>query len=117
MEEAEALADRIAVIVRGRIIAEGPPGTVGGRDRAASRIAFHIPTAAHALAGAALQKPLEAGADGRVSLSTSEPLAELERLAQWSRTTATPITDLEVTRPTLEEIYLALTGSPIQEDT
>ena len=46
-----------------------------------------------------------------MSLSTTEPLAELERLAQWSRATATPITDLEVRRPNLEEIYLALTGS------
>jgi ABC-2 type transport system ATP-binding protein len=111
MEEAEALADRIAVIVSGRIVAEGRPGTLGGRDRAATRIAFQIPAGAADHAGAALPEPLEAKANGRVSVSTTEPLAELERLAQWSRTTATPITDLEVTRPSLEEIYLALTGS------
>jgi ABC-2 type transport system ATP-binding protein len=111
MEEAEALADRIAVIVSGRVIAEGPPGTLGGRDRAATRIVFQIPAAAKDLVGAALQEPLEPKANGRVSVSTTEPLAELERPAHWSRTTATPITDLEVTRPSLEEIYLALTGS------
>jgi ABC-2 type transport system ATP-binding protein len=110
IEEAEALADRIAVIVSGRIVAEGRPGTLGGRDRAATRIAFQIPAGAGDHAGAALPEPLEANANGRVSLSTTEPLAELERLAHWSRTTATPITDLEVTRPSLEEIYLTLTS-------
>lgn len=117
MEEAEVLADRIAVIVSGRIVAEGRPGTLGGRDRAATRIAFQIPATANELVGAALQESLETRADGRVSVSTTEPLAELERLAHWSRTTGTPITDLEVTRPSLEDIYLALTGSTQGEDT
>ena len=117
MEEAEVLADRIAVIVSGRIVAEGRPGTLGGRDRAATRIVFQIPAATNELVGAALQGSLETRADGRVSVSTTEPLAELERLAHWSRTTGTPITDLEVTRPSLEDIYLALTGSTQGEDT
>ncbi|MFL5864868.1 MAG: ABC transporter ATP-binding protein [Solirubrobacteraceae bacterium] len=117
MEEAEVLADRIAVIVSGRIVAEGRPGTLGGRDRAATRIAFQIPATASELVGAALQGSLETRADGRVSVSTTEPLAALERLAHWSRTTGTPITDLEVTRPSLEDIYLALTGSIQAEDT
>jgi ABC-2 type transport system ATP-binding protein len=111
MEEAEALADRIAVIVQGRIVAEGLPGTLGGRDRAATKIAFHIPADVDDQVAAALREPLETRSDGRVSVSTTEPLAELERLAEWSRNSATPITDLEVTRPSLEEIYLALTGS------
>lgn len=110
MEEAEALADRIAVMVSGRIVAEGGPETLGGRDRAATRIAFQIPEGATDPVGAALQEPLEVKANGRVAVSTTEPLAELERLAHWSRATATPITDLEVTRPSLEEIYLALTS-------
>lgn len=116
MEEAEVLADRIAVIVSGRIVAQGRPGTLGGRDRAATRIAFQIPAHANELVGAALLGPLETTADGRVTVSTTDPLAELERLAQWSRTTATPITGLEVTRPSLEEIYLALTGSTEAEN-
>ena len=117
MEEAEALADRIAVIVQGRIVAQGLPGTLGGRDRAATRIAFQIPAGAKDLVGGALQGPLEARADGRVSVSTTDPLAELGRLDQWSRTTGTPITDLQVTRPSLEEIYLSLTGSTATQDT
>ena len=40
MEEAEALADRVVVIVAGRIVAEGTPEVLGGRDTAAAKIRF-----------------------------------------------------------------------------
>ena len=43
MEEAEALADRVAVIVAGRIVAEGIPDSLGGRDRAPAMIRFRLP--------------------------------------------------------------------------
>src|ERR1700749_1785545 len=43
MEEAERLADRIAVIAGGRIIDEGTPATIGHRDLAASEILFALP--------------------------------------------------------------------------
>jgi len=43
MEEAEALADRIAVLRAGLIVAEGTPGTLGGRDRAPYEISFTLP--------------------------------------------------------------------------
>ena len=43
MEEAQALADRVAVISGGRIVAEGTPATIGGRDTARARIRFALP--------------------------------------------------------------------------
>jgi ABC-type multidrug transport system ATPase subunit len=43
MDEAEALADRIAVLSAGRIVAEGTPVTLGGRDQAAYQISFTLP--------------------------------------------------------------------------
>ena len=43
MEEAEYLADRVAVIAEGRIVAEGTPGTLGGRERAEAEIRFSLP--------------------------------------------------------------------------
>ena len=43
MDEAEALADRIAVLKAGEIVAEGTPTTLGGRDRAAYQITFTLP--------------------------------------------------------------------------
>ena len=39
MEEAEALADRVAVIADGRVVAEGTPATLGGRDRQVATVA------------------------------------------------------------------------------
>ncbi len=111
MEEAERLADRIAVMAGGRIVAEGPPGILGGRDRAATRLALGIPSDGADDVAHALGKSLEPLADGRLCTSTTTPLADPERLAEWSRATAIPVTDLEVTRPTLEDVYLALTGS------
>src|SRR3954471_19402797 len=42
MDEAERLADRIAVIVAGLIVAQGTPHTLGGRDQAPSTIAFNL---------------------------------------------------------------------------
>ena len=43
MDEAENLADRIAVIAAGRIVAEGTPETLGGRQRMASTLRFTLP--------------------------------------------------------------------------
>ena len=48
MEEAQALADRLAVIARGELVAEGSPADLGGREGAAARITFRIPTEAAA---------------------------------------------------------------------
>ena len=43
MDEAEHLADRVTVIAEGRIVAEGTPGTIGGREKAAAEIGFSLP--------------------------------------------------------------------------
>ena len=43
MDEAQALADRVAVISGGQIVAEGTPATIGGRDTARTRIRFALP--------------------------------------------------------------------------
>ena len=44
MDEAQALADRVAVMVEGRVIALGTPAEIGGRDVAPSEISFALPT-------------------------------------------------------------------------
>ena len=43
MDEAQFLADRVAVIAGGVIVAEGPPSTLAGRETAATRIRFRVP--------------------------------------------------------------------------
>jgi ABC-2 type transport system ATP-binding protein len=112
MDEAEELADRIAVIAGGRIVAEGTPGTLGGRNSMASTIRFTLPQGT----GAADLPPelgaLLAGEDGRVTLTTETPLVHVGALAEWALARGIDLPDLDVRRPTLEDVYLELTEEP-----
>ena len=109
MDEAEQLADRIAVIAGGRIVAEGTPGTLGGRNRMAATIRFTLPEGIGAdELPPALREHL-AGDDGRVTLTTDTPLADVGALAEWALPRGLDLPDLDVRRPTLEEVYLELT--------
>ncbi|HKC77283.1 MAG TPA: hypothetical protein VKB70_02740, partial [Gaiellaceae bacterium] len=111
MDEAEQLADRIAVIAGGRIVAEGTPGTLGGRNSMASTIRFTLP---EGIGSDALPPDLQArlaGEDGRVTLISESPLATVGTLAEWAKGRGIDLPDLDVRRPTLEDVYLELTGS------
>jgi ABC-2 type transport system ATP-binding protein len=112
MEEAERLADRIAVIAGGRIIDEGTPATIGRRDLAASEIVFALPAG---LGEGDLPEDLRALArprrrDGRIELHSAAPLADLGRLGSWADGRGVEVAELEVHRPTLEDVYLRLTA-------
>jgi ABC-2 type transport system ATP-binding protein len=112
MEEAERLADRIAVIAGGRIIDEGTPATIGHRDLAASEIIFDLPAG---FGDADLPEDLRAllqppRRDGRIELHSAAPLADLGRLGSWAEGRGVEVGELEVHRPTLEDVYLRLTA-------
>ena len=109
MDEAERLADRIAVIAAGRIVAQGTPETLGGRDRAGVTITFALPAAAESDRLPAPFAGAESG--GRVSLQTTTPLHDLGLLAAWASRHAAELPDLAVARPSLEDIYLGLTAT------
>ena len=113
MEEAEHLADRIAVLAAGRIVAEGSAATLGGRDTEASVISFTLPPGSSA---ADLPPSVAAAvtrtAGGQVEAQTTSPLPLLGALADWGRARTTDLPDLQVHRPSLEDIYLQLTGRP-----
>ena len=108
MDEAEHLADRIAVIVDGEIVASGTPATLGGRDRMPARIRFTPPPGAGPLP-AALVPLAETGPDRAVTLASEAPLAHVGMLADWAARRGFDLSDLDVRRPTLEEVYLSLT--------
>ncbi len=108
MDEAERLADRIGVIVDGRLVAEGTPQTLGGRDQDEAAITFTLPAD---LDVDDLPAELDfAAADRRVTLTSRRPLDDLERLAAWARGRAASLNDLEVRRASLEDVYLRLTA-------
>ncbi len=117
MDEAENLADRIAVIAAGRIVAEGTPQTLGGRDRMSPRIAFTLPTGIAATdLPAEFQGRLAQRTDGQVTIESERPLPDLRLLADWTQSRGVDVPDLDVRRPSLEDVYLQLTGSSEQAD-
>src|SRR4051794_17718109 len=116
LDEAERLADRIAVMVAGRIVAEGTPATLGGRDRADAVIRFRLATANDAVAlPKALQARAERDSSGGITLRTPTALDDLAALAVWSRERGIAVADLDVRRPELEDVYLELTQSKPEE--
>ena len=112
MDEAEELADRIAVIAGGQIVAEGTPGTLGGRNRMAATIRFTLPEGTGADELPAELRALLAGEDGRVTLTTEKPLVHVAALSEWALRRGIDLPDLDVRRPTLEDVYLELTKEP-----
>ncbi len=105
LEEAHHLADRIAIIAHGRIIAEGTPETLGGRDGGAV-IRFSLP------AGARLEDlPLTSvrSTGSTVTADVAAPTRALHELTSWAMERGFELEQLEVHRRSLEDIYLELT--------
>ncbi len=110
MDEAEHLADHVAVIARGRIVAQGPPATLAGRNAAAAEIRFTLPAGVSRDDLPEAVRAAIAGADGtRLLLTAPSPIAVLAPLTGWAAAGDLDLPDLEVRRPTLEDIYLTLT--------
>jgi ABC-2 type transport system ATP-binding protein len=109
MDEAQSLASRAAIISRGRIVAEGHPDELGAGEDSATRISFRLPaeTSLEELPAAA------AGArrqNGTVVIDTDHPVPLLGALTSWALDRGLDLPGLEVRRPSLEDVYLELTG-------
>jgi ABC-2 type transport system ATP-binding protein len=116
MDEAEYLADRIAVLAGGRIVAEGTPKTLGGRDRMMAAIRFTLPDGLGVRdLPDGLRLLAEAGPDGATVVRSESPLVHVQMLADWAFGRGVDLPDLDVRRPTLEDVYLTLTD-PTGED-
>jgi ABC-2 type transport system ATP-binding protein len=112
MDEAQRLADRIVVIAAGRIAADGPPESIGGREEAAVSITFRLPAGIDA---AELPVPVVVRPDGDVVVETAEPTSALHGLTGWALERGIDLAGLTVARPSLEDVYLALTAEAATE--
>jgi ABC-2 type transport system ATP-binding protein len=110
MDEAQALADRVAVIASGRIIAAGTPDDLGGRRDAECVISFELPGRDLAAVEAAIAGEWSR-TNGRLSLRTGDPTRSLHELTGWALANGIGLEGLEVTRPSLEDVYLELTAA------
>ena len=111
MEEAQTLADRVAVISDGQIVAAGTPSAIGGRDTARARIRFELPDGWSVADLPVTGLPAGAGPDdGLVTVETPDPTEVLHRLTGLALQRGTELGRLTVDRPSLEDVYLRLTG-------
>lgn len=114
MDEAQELADHVAIISGGDIVAEGKPSDLIGRT-GTSRITFRMADGISALPPA-LQS-LAQLVDGRVTLETTEPTRTLNDLTSWAIEHNADLNELTVSRSTLEDVYLALTQTTKESET
>ncbi len=112
LDEAEALADRVAIIDRGRLLALGTPDELTHGDR--DEIEF---SSTPGLDVAALSKHMGASADevrpGRYLVACANEPFQLTRLAQWLEDADARLGELRAGKDTLEDVFLRLTGRPI----
>jgi ABC-2 type transport system ATP-binding protein len=113
MDEAQALADTVVVLAGGRVVATGPPDTLGGRDQGMSTVRFVAPD------GVSLSDlPLPYGVEahlraGFVEFALPEPTAALHALTRWALDRGEGLSGLAVERPSLEDVYLSLTSDDL----
>jgi ABC-2 type transport system ATP-binding protein len=90
MDEAQRLADRVAIIAGGEVVAGGAPEELGDRDTQPTVVTYR-------------------GPEGEVSLATTTPVETLNELTGRALAEGFELEGLEVRRPTLEDVYLELT--------
>jgi ABC-2 type transport system ATP-binding protein len=93
MDEAQRLADRVTIIAAGQIVAAGTPADLGDREKAATTIRYRD------------------AAGEAVSIETMDPVRELNHLTGAALERGEELDGLEVTRPSLEDVYLDLTAT------
>ena len=111
MDEAQALANRVAVMRGGEIIAIGTPDEIGGRDARPTEIRFSLP-ADWSLGDIPAVPSQGRSMDGdRVVVLTLEPIQATAEITSWALERGVELGHFSVSQPTLEDIYLELTGS------
>jgi ABC-2 type transport system ATP-binding protein len=108
MEEAQRLADRVAIIRRGEIVGLGRPDEIGDRDAQPAVVSFRLPAGVPAESLPGALAPATNGGGGIV-LKTENPTRTLHELTSWALGRGIALEGLEVSRPSLEDVYLSLT--------
>ena len=111
MDEAQHLADRVAVMHAGRIIAIGRPEELGGRNLRAAEVRFSLPSQ-WSLGDVPDVPCTRRSLEGdRVLVLTTEPVVAAQRISTWALEHDIDLGHFSVSQPTLEDIYLELTAS------
>lgn len=114
MEEAEALADWVCIMDRGKIIAEGTPRELVSRFGPTTFVEFELP--ASLFPELSVCFPGKARQDReRVVLEVQDLAQDLEGLLSWAAQRGLSLPDLLVRQPNLEDVFLTLTGRRLRD--
>jgi ABC-2 type transport system ATP-binding protein len=111
LDEAEHLADRVAVLTDGAIVAEGTPAYLRSSFGTETSISFDLPLVDDQLSG--LLDPLAGRVKGRgrrIEIVTESPTADLAHITGWARDRGLELGSLRVDSTDLEDVYLQLVG-------
>jgi ABC-2 type transport system ATP-binding protein len=116
MEEAEALSDYVCIMDYGQIIAEGSPRELTADLDQETLIEFHaeaLPQERLTSLDAFCKKSRRDGET--VTLETEDLVTTMEHLLAWSRSHGTPLRNMTVRQPNLEDVFLSLTGRRLRQ--
>jgi ABC-2 type transport system ATP-binding protein len=110
LDEAQRLADRIIIIAKGKIVAQGSPEEIGGREQARGMVRFSLPPGVQMppnIAGL----PLDASVStegGQVTIESRQLVEASHAVTTWALQHRVELAGFRVERPTLEDIYLSI---------
>ena len=113
MEEAEALCHRVGIIDRGKIIALDTPGALVGQLENISTITTSAPLSLESIRN--FPDVIDAESDGDLlRIQTSDVMATLSSLLDLAKQSAVSLQDIHISQPSLEDVFLKLTGRTIR---
>jgi ABC-2 type transport system ATP-binding protein len=118
IEEAERLCDRVAILDEGKIIEQGTPREIQRRVLGETQVEI---TATGCIPADDMPQALRAGKsvlrdDGRtLSLQTEQPAMAIVELVKWIDGLGLRLDDIHLRRPTLEDVFIELTGKKLRE--
>jgi ABC-2 type transport system ATP-binding protein len=118
IEEAERLCDRVAIIDEGRIIAMGTPAEVQARTLGASRVEIRVspPVPERRTPTLGEAQNLQVSPDRQtLTVSAHQPARALVELVKWVDQEGLELIDVQLKRPTLEDVFIELTGKSLRE--
>ena len=118
IEEAERLCDRVAIVDEGRIIALGTPQELQRKvlGHARVEVATVDPMPAEGPPDWPAEFPLLFSADRRkATVSAPKPARAVVDLVKWLEATGAELDDLHIKRPTLEDVFIELTGKSLRD--
>jgi len=117
IEEAERLCDRVAIIDEGRIIAMGTPREIQASTLGQSVIEVHCEQPLPSDPPVFSETGKQVITDDRksITVSSSRPARTLVDLVKWIDQQGIELSDIHLKRPTLEDVFIELTGKRLRE--